>query len=269
MSVITISRGSYSQGKEIAEKLAQKLGYECLSRDIIIEASEHFNIPEAKLTRAIHDAPSIFDRFSYGKERYIAFIREALLEHIEKDNIVYHGFAGHFFLKEIPHVLKVRIIANIEDRVKEEMKRENISTEKARHILQKDDEERRKWSMYLYGIDTWDPKLYDVVLHIDKLKANDAVGILVDTVSRACFQTTSESQMMLKDLILAARVKTAVIDKFPTSNVSGKNGDIYISINAHLSQEENIIKKINKLVKNVEGVKSVKIHILPLMTADY
>ena len=39
MSIITVSRGSYSRGKEVAEKLAQVLGYECLSRDILLEAS--------------------------------------------------------------------------------------------------------------------------------------------------------------------------------------------------------------------------------------
>jgi hypothetical protein len=31
-SIITISRGSYTHGKEVAEKLAQKLGYDCVSR---------------------------------------------------------------------------------------------------------------------------------------------------------------------------------------------------------------------------------------------
>ena len=55
MSIITISRGSYSRGKEVAEKLARTLGYECLSRDILLEASERYNIPEIKLIRAIHD----------------------------------------------------------------------------------------------------------------------------------------------------------------------------------------------------------------------
>ena len=46
MSIITINRGSYSRGKEVAEKLALKLGYECISRDILLEASDEFNIPE-------------------------------------------------------------------------------------------------------------------------------------------------------------------------------------------------------------------------------
>jgi len=31
MSIITISKGSYGYGLEVAEKLAEKLGYECVS----------------------------------------------------------------------------------------------------------------------------------------------------------------------------------------------------------------------------------------------
>ena len=62
MSIITISRGSYSKGREIAEKVARKLNYECLSRDIVLEASEEFNVPEIKLVRAIHDAPSMLEK---------------------------------------------------------------------------------------------------------------------------------------------------------------------------------------------------------------
>ena len=101
MSIITISRGSYSKGKEVAEEVAQTLGYECVSREILLEASEHFNIPEIKLVRALHDAPSILERFTYGKERYIAYITAAFLEHVHQDNVVYHGLAGQFFLKGV------------------------------------------------------------------------------------------------------------------------------------------------------------------------
>ncbi|NIM21549.1 MAG: cytidylate kinase-like family protein, partial [Candidatus Latescibacteria bacterium] len=72
-------------------------------------------------------------------------------------NVVYHGLAGHFFVKDISHVLKVRIIAEMEDRVKLEMERERISQSEARRILRSDDQERRKWSLSLFGVDTWDP----------------------------------------------------------------------------------------------------------------
>ncbi len=127
MSVITISRGSYSHGKEVAEKVARKLGYECLGREVLLEASAHFNIPEMKLFQAIRNAPSILDRFLYGKEKYVAYIQAALLNHFKKDDVVYHGMAGHFFVRGVPHVLKVRIIADLEDRGKIVMERDNVS----------------------------------------------------------------------------------------------------------------------------------------------
>ncbi len=69
MSIITISRGTYSLGKEVAEKVAQKLGYECIAREVLLEASELFNIPETKLLMTMENAPSILDRFTSGRER--------------------------------------------------------------------------------------------------------------------------------------------------------------------------------------------------------
>ena len=154
MSIITISRGSYNRGKEVAEKLAQKLGYECISREILLEASEEFNFPEIKLIRAIQDASSILDRLTHKKEKYISYIRTALLKHMQKDNVVYYGLFGHFFLQNISHVLKVRIVDELEARVEDEVKRECISADKAREIIIRDDDERRKWALYLYGADS-------------------------------------------------------------------------------------------------------------------
>jgi cytidylate kinase len=210
MSIVTISRGSYSRGKEVAEKLALALGYECISRDIILEASEYSGIPEAKLVRAIHDAPSILDRFTQNKVRYIACTRFAVTKHVQKDNVVYHGLAGHFFLQGVPHVLKVRITASLEDRIKEEVKRENISPEEARRILRKDDEERRKWSLALYGIDTWDSSLYDMVLHIKTMTVEDAVSTIRRALEIPRFQSTPESQALLDKLVLRAQALTTV-----------------------------------------------------------
>ena len=205
MGIITIARGSYSRGKEIAEKLAQKLGYECVSREILLEASKQFNIPEVKLLDAIQEAPSFFDRFKDAKKNYTSFICGAFLEHIQKDNVVYHGFAGHFFTKDIPNILKVRIIANIDYRIKVVMERENIAEEQARKLLYKIDLERRQWSMYLYGIDTNTPDLYDVILHIDSMGVDDAVEFLYGLAKRPCFQITPESQKRINEMLLAVK----------------------------------------------------------------
>jgi cytidylate kinase len=207
MSIITISRGTYHRGREVAEKLAQKLGYACFSREILLEASEEYNVSEIKLIRAIQDAPSILDRLTRQKEKYVAYIRAALLKHVQKDNVVYHGLFGHFFLQDIPHVLKVRIVGDLEARVADEVKREGISAEKAREIIMRDDEERRKWALYLYGADAWDATLYDLVLHLKAITVDDAVNVISYVAQLPGFQTTPESQQAIDNLVEAARME--------------------------------------------------------------
>lgn len=268
MSIVTISRGSYSRGKEIAEKLAGTLGYECISREIILEASEQFNIPEIKLVRAIHDAPSVLDRFTYGKERYIAFFRAAFFKRLQKDNLIYHGLAGHAFVQQIPHILKVRIIANLDDRIKEEMKRENISSEQARHILVKDDSERRKWSMALYGLDTWDQRFYDMTLHLDTLRVDDAVSTILYMLKRPCFHTTAKSREIYDDLSLNAQVEAALVRDFSKAKVDSGKGVVYVSIRGSLVDEKRITAKVNRLIEKVAGIKKINVNIVPHFIED-
>jgi len=269
MAIITISRGSYSRGKEVAEKLAKALGYECISRDILLEASEEFNIPEIKLVRALHDAPSVLERFHHGKERYVNYLMSALLEHVKKDNIVYHGLAGHYFLRDIPHVLKVRISADIDDRVREEMRRENISAEKARYVLIKDDDERRKWGIQIYGMDTWDSRLYDIVLNIRTLTVDDAVEILCNTVRKPAYRTTPESKKRLNDLALSTKVQVELVEIFPKLNVTADDGHVYIDCyGKNVTIRDEVLSKIKAAAERVEGVTEVTMNILGLGHKD-
>lgn len=264
MTIITISRGSYSKGKDIAEAVADRLGYECLSRDVLLEASEHFNIPEVKLVRALHDAPGVLDRFTHGKANYVAYIQMAFLERVREDDVVYHGLAGHFFVRNVPHVLKVRVIADFEDRVEIEMARENIPEEKARHVLKEDDDERRKWGLSLYGIDTADPSLYDLVIHIGKLEIPDAVDTIVRTAQLPQFRTTPESQKALDELTLAAQARSTIVKRWPEAHVTAKDGTVFVHVEAILRQEEQVCRDIRKRIMEVPGVEEVRVSVSPI-----
>lgn len=263
MSIITISRGCYSRGKEVAEKVARKLGYDCISRDILLDASEQYNIPEFKLERAIHHAPSILDRFIHGKERYIAYIQSALLKYLKEDNIVYHGLAGHFFLKGVSHVLKVRIIADMEDRIKLEMERDNKSYQEALRIIKGDDEQRRKWSMQLYGIDTHDSSLYDLVIHIGHITVDDAADIICSTVGNENFKVTPQSRKAIESLSLAAEVKAVLIEMNPTVETTAVDGKVFVRAKVHEFQQIEVIEELRKHAQLVKGVREVEIQVLP------
>ncbi|GLI32955.1 cytidylate kinase-like family protein [Desulforhabdus amnigena] len=262
MAIITLSRDSYSRGKEVAEKVAKELGYDCISREILLEASEIFNIPQIKLYRAIHDAPSILDRLTNGKQRYIAYIRATLLDYLRKDNVVYHGLAGHFFVREIPHALRVRIIANMDERVRVEMERENISKKEAMELLKSDDEQRRKWSKSLYGLDTSDPSLYDLIIHLKKISVDEAVETICYAARQKCFETTPQSQKAMDDLALAAEVNAAIIEMAPHARLFAEDGNVTVTVKSQL-EDTVLTSQIMTAAKNIKGVKTVKVEMEP------
>ncbi len=194
--------------------------------------------------------------------KFIAFVESVLLKHFKEDNIVYCGLAGQFFVRGVSHVLKVRILADFEDRVKNEMERENISEEKAAYILKHDDNERKNWSKHLYGIDSCDPSLYDLVIHVKKISVNHAADIICNTVELDDFNTTPESIKKINDLSLAADVKAALINLKPDIMVTSSNNNITIKTVIIESREKALIKRLEEKARDIPGVAEVKIDIL-------
>ncbi|MDR3566966.1 MAG: cytidylate kinase-like family protein [Syntrophobacteraceae bacterium] len=262
MAIITISRGSYGKGKEVAVQVAEKLGYRCIAREVVLDASKEFDIPEIRLIRAIHDAPSILERFRGGKEKYVAFFRSALLKQLRSDNVVYHGLAGHFFLNGVKHALKVRIIADMEDRVRAEMQSKRISREDAARVLANDDEQRRKWSLHLYGIDTADPSLYDMVIHIGGITVDNAVSLICQVAEFDRFQTKPESRKFIEELSLKADVRAALIDVKPEADISVEGTTVIVGakIPSLLSgEQQELVDGIKRIVESVPGVTRVAV----------
>ncbi|MBU3914528.1 cytidylate kinase-like family protein [bacterium] len=259
MSIITISRSFCSGGELIAKKLASELGYTCLSREVLHEASELFNVPEIKLAKAIHDKPSFFDRITHGKEIYLSFIRAALLNHIKEDNIVYHGLAGHFFLQNIPHVLKVRTLSDMEDRIAEEMQRNGVSATVARKHLLQDDKQRLNWSIYLYKMDTADPELYDLILNTKNMSVDDCVKIIRKTVELDCYRFSDEARKALDNEALAANVKAAIVEKYPEARVSSYSGNVTIKLTDPKQSPEKVKSDIKSITKSLPGVVEVTV----------
>jgi cytidylate kinase len=263
MAIITISRGAYSRGKEVAEKVARKLGYKCIAREVLLEASEKFNIPEIKLLTDLPDAHSVLERFFYGKEQYLAYIQATLLQQVRHDNVVYHGFGEHFIFRDLSHVLKVMIMADLQDRVKLVMEREGITRHSLRFV-KTIDQERKKWGQLLYGADIWDPRLYDLILHIKKIGVDDAVEIICHTAELGSFHATDESQRAMDDLVLASELKVALLDLKPDAEVSCQGGRVFVRTRAPEAQEADLIQQIEDIAKRVDGVQEVRVQVIPV-----
>jgi hypothetical protein len=55
MAIITISRGTFSGGQSLAECVGEKLGYRCISRQVLVRAALEYNVPLDKLEEAVEN----------------------------------------------------------------------------------------------------------------------------------------------------------------------------------------------------------------------
>ncbi len=201
MCIITISRRSYIKGKQIADLVAKKLGYEVVSRGMLLESSEKFNVPEAQLVRAVDDAGAYLESISQMKGEYKAVMQSKFLKYAKKNNIVYHGLAGHLMLPDVGHVLRVCVVADMQLRLQMVMERYGISETKALKIIERIDNDRRRWTQEIWDEDPWNLDSYDLVVRVDRLSTQGAADVICQAAQLDDFQATPESQKSLENLL--------------------------------------------------------------------
>jgi len=263
VKIITISTDRYTKGTEIAEKVAQKMGYECVSREVILSAAEKYGVPEMKLMKAIKDTPTILDMFSRERLRYMAYIKAVVADYMVKNDIVYHGLVGHPIIRGVSHVLKVRIIANLEDRIRLEMDHENVSEEKARKIITNMDDQQKKWGKAVYGIDVTNPIFYDLIINVGRIwldDTEDAVETIVDTAGHKKFHPNTYSINCLKNIALSCRVKAALIEKDSKVEVKSDKGNVFVYTKTMKRKNQKQGLAFKEEIMKIEGVEHVEVY---------
>jgi hypothetical protein len=148
------------------------------------------------------------------------------------------------------------------------MIRENISAEEARMVLVNDDQERRRWGLQIFGQDSWNAQLYDMILHIGNMNVDQAVSIILHAMEQPCFKSNPESRRMLADEALSAQVEAALVRVFPKVIVDSGNGEVFVNVRGSLADEKNITNKVKRLAEKVDGVKNIQVNIVPFMVED-
>jgi cytidylate kinase len=268
MSVVTVSRGSFSGGKMLAECLAENLGYRCIDRDVIVEKAAASGVSQDELRDALEKPPTFLDRFKHKKYVYLTLIQSALTEEVRTGRAVYHGNAGHLLLKGGGPILRCRIIAPLELRIGMARHRLKFGREEAIAYIQKMDDQRRKWTQYLYGVNWEDPSLYDVVINLENVDIKDACEAISTLVRRqACFEFDAHCQAAMDDLALASRVKSSLALNPATSHlefdVVANTGSVILR--GRLSSMD-LLSEVERVTKTVPGVIEVDLDHLTSMT---
>jgi cytidylate kinase len=259
MSIITISRGTMSGGKKLAEMLAERLGYRCVSREIIVKAASDYGVPEDKLMEAIGKSPSIFQKLTFERERYLAYIQAILCEYAGDDNMIYHGNAGHFLLPGVSHVLRVRLLAEMPFRIEAAMAQFDLSEKEAVKYINKVDKERVKWTRFLYGRDWRSPELYDLVFNLGRSSLDFVCRLVVHAVRQPEFQPTPQSTKAMKDLLLASKLRAALagIQNIRLDLLDIDADDRKVTIGGRVKSRE-LMDDILRIAAEMPGVETVE-----------
>lgn len=258
MAIITISRGTYSGGKAVAEGLSRKLGYPCISKEIILDAAVEFGIPEDKLVAAMETPPTAWIESPAKKIAHLNYVRYALLKRARENDLVYHGYAGHLLLGDIAHVICVRVIADMEYRIKAAIENEKLTRKEAVTFIKKLDKQGLNWSKFLYGVDWNDPALYDIVINLERISVESAVDIIAQMATMDDFKPDKNSLLALDNQVLSSLVWAALTKdkRTNTSNLQVVSDKGKVTISGSTGSKKSLMA-IDEITRGVEGVKEV------------
>ena len=265
MAIITISRGTFSGGKELAECIAEKLDYKCLSREVLVEAASTYGTPLEKLIKAVSEKPGIQERMTLDRVYYLAYIQAALVKAASEEKLVYHGNAGQLLLEVVPHVIRVRVIADMEYRINAAMAREKLTRQQAIDTIKKRDKERIEWTRFLFHVNLLDPLLYDIVINLEKVSISHACNTLIALAESEEYKPTAQSQKTIANLVLATDVRARLCTEEKVHHVdeieiAADDGVVTIMGSVHSLKEAEAAVEI---ARQYPGVKDVISKIKP------
>jgi cytidylate kinase len=259
MQVICISRGTHSGGKELAEQLARKLDYACLGREELNDAATNEGIPVGRLEMAMV-RPGIFsERLALERDHYLAFTTSYLCDKATEGGLVYHGRTGHFLLPGVSHVLKVRVLAELEHRIKVVERDLGLDRGKARRYIEDVDEDRRRWVRSVYAVSGEDAANYDIVLNLAQVSVENAATVLMQMAQLPDFQTTPASKRSMENLRLAAKARTLLARDERTHRASVKvRADSGVVNVTYLPQDAKLANAIPEVCRDLPGLEDIR-----------
>jgi cytidylate kinase len=272
MPIITISRGSMSGGQKMAECISSSLGIPCLGREILVNAASRLGVPEEVLAKKMERGPGFWDRLVLERRIFVVAVQASLAEEVVNGNLVYHGLAGQLLLRGLPAVLRIRLIAPLDARIQAVVESQGLSRQAAQQYIKDVDENRIRWTRFMYGADLQDPQLYDMLISLERMSISSACDVVVEATKKPEYEINDSVREQLADFALACQVKVTMATH-PASRgldleVTASGGVIQISgevpkpvMLTHASSRwEN---ELTQIAKSVKGVRRVELNIQP------
>jgi len=260
MSVITVFSGVFCGEQDVIKDVIASTGYQSITdNDILLRAENASGVSKDKLRRAFSSKTSVFNKFTQEKECYIAYLRLTVAELLAEDNFAICGFSGLLIPQDINHVIRICLIAEMKYRIRQALEKEGLSEKEAKKAIRLADGDQSAWTNTLFGqSDPWEGSLYDIVIPMSKMDIAKAGALIEGNMLKAIVQPTAQSQKMVKDFQLAAKVEVALSEQGHTVSASATDGVVTLNINKHVLMLSRLEEELKSLTEKVSGVISVQ-----------
>jgi len=257
MYFITFSRKMGTNGSEIARRAAEQLGYSFYDTEAIENAAQEMGFLE-DVRKIDEKAPSRFLRvISQKPEVYLDRLHSVIYELASRGNAVFLGRGSHMLLRSFRCALNIRVIASLEIRIENLVKREWLR-EVAIRTIEKTDHERGAFIKFAFRVDWDNPELYDLVLNMDNLTIDLAVDSVLHIANSEEIKARSADAMKSLEMMgLARRAEAALIEaglKYSASISVLEPGKIQLTgfVGEPLTKT-----RAEEILKGVKGIKSI------------
>lgn len=197
-NIITIGRQFGSNGREIGHRLADKLGFSFYDKEILNEAAKNSGLSE-NILKSLDEKPSksflyslVMDPYSYGftSTGYQANLNQqafqATYDTIKKIGgegpCVIVGRCADYALRHNPNMIRLFIHAPLDKRIETVAQRFNLSEDKAKSQIIKEDKGRASYYNY-YTSKKWGAlDSYDVFVNSSLMGIDKTVDYLIDYI---------------------------------------------------------------------------------------
>lgn len=260
MSVVAICETFGSQGVEIGRELARALGWEFADREIIAKTAERYGESVMELHHVSEEKPTLWERFTDSTRHYVSCIEATILELAARGDVVLVGHGAAIILRDIPHVLRVRITAPETLRTARIRDEQGLAThEGALAFVREGDRERAARMKFLYHVDLDDPLLYDLTVNTERVTVNGGVRIIRDALDNDLVQASTRSLEAARDRSLAAQAEARLLVDPATRNlrlsVRAEHGRLRLAGHA---DSEPLRQEALRVVSGIPGVTGVE-----------
>ncbi len=260
MALITISRQLGSLGSEIANKLKSELNYRFLDKESLEKTLSEYGIDEEYVEKCDEKKPGFWESIALDKDRYLHFVKKAILEFSLNGSGIILGRGGQLILKGLPATLHIRFVAPLDHRVSRVSSIYNCDTSHAVKIIRQSDSDRAGFHKYFFYSD-WDAvEHYDIVFNTMAYSEKTMIKTIRTIIESDEFlMHEAAAKKNLKDLCLGQEVLTRILyrEKISVQFIEAIADDGTITLRGTTIAGGDI-KKCDDIAAETPGVKTVK-----------